>query len=69
VEDELKRYKVLLYERGTPDEFNWSETELSGFLGNRFGVKPPSLTRLPKWMRKARPRARLNTRWATLPEL
>jgi hypothetical protein len=35
VEDELKRYKVLLYERGTPDEFNWSEMELSGFLGTR----------------------------------
>jgi hypothetical protein len=32
VEHELKRYKVLLYQRGTPDEFNWSETELSGFL-------------------------------------
>jgi hypothetical protein len=37
VEDELKRYKVLLYERGTPDEFNWSETELYGFLGTRLG--------------------------------
>ena len=37
MEHELKRYKVLLYQRGTPDEFNWSETELSGFLGTRFG--------------------------------
>jgi hypothetical protein len=37
VEDELKRYKVLLYERGTPDEFNWSEMEQNGFLGTRFG--------------------------------
>ena len=35
MERELKRYKVLLYQRGTPDEFNWSETELSGFLGTR----------------------------------
>jgi hypothetical protein len=37
MEHELKRYKVLLYQRGTPDEFNWSEAELYGFLGNRFG--------------------------------
>jgi hypothetical protein len=35
VEDEPKRYKVLLYQRGTPDEFNWSEMELYGFLGTR----------------------------------
>jgi hypothetical protein len=37
MEHELKRYKVLLYQRGTPDEFNWSEMELNGFLGTRFG--------------------------------
>jgi hypothetical protein len=35
VEYKPKRYKILMYQRGTPDEFNWSETELSGFLGTR----------------------------------
>jgi hypothetical protein len=35
VEHEPKRYKVLVYQRGTPDEFNWSEMELYGFLGTR----------------------------------
>jgi hypothetical protein len=37
VEYKPKRYKILMYQRGTPDEFNWSETELSRFLGTRFG--------------------------------
>ena len=37
MERELKRYKVLLYQKGTPDEFNWSEMELYGFLGTRLG--------------------------------
>jgi len=35
MEHEPKRYKVLLYRRGTPDEFNWSEMQVYGFLGTR----------------------------------
>ena len=31
------RYKVLLYQHTEPDEFNWSEMELYGFLGTRLG--------------------------------
>ncbi len=33
----LKRYKVLLYQRQEPDEFNWNEMETYGFLGTRLG--------------------------------
>jgi hypothetical protein len=40
VEYKPKRYEILLYERGTPDEFNWSEMELSGFLGTRLDSQP-----------------------------
>jgi hypothetical protein len=31
LEDEPK-YRVLLYQRGTPDQFEWNKTELYGFL-------------------------------------
>jgi hypothetical protein len=31
-----KRYKVLLYQTTHPDEFDWNEKELYGFLGTRF---------------------------------
>jgi hypothetical protein len=33
---ELKRYRILLYQRPEPDEFNWNEMEAYGFLGTRF---------------------------------
>jgi hypothetical protein len=33
---ELKKYKILLYQRPEPDEFNWSEPAAYGFLGTRF---------------------------------
>lgn len=32
MEDKLK-YRVLLYQRGTPDEFEWSKTEVHVFFG------------------------------------
>lgn len=37
MESELKRYKVLLYQRAEPDKFNWNEMETYGFLGTRLG--------------------------------
>jgi hypothetical protein len=36
LEDQPK-YRVSLYLRDTPDEFEWHETELRGFLGTRLG--------------------------------
>jgi hypothetical protein len=36
MEDELK-YRVLLYQRGTPDEFEWSKTEVHVFFGTCLG--------------------------------
>ena len=36
MEDEPK-YRVLLYQRGTPDEFEWSKTEVHVFFGTRLG--------------------------------
>lgn len=35
--NKLKQYRVLLYQRAEPDEFNWNEMETYGFLGNRLG--------------------------------
>ena len=32
------KYRVSLYLRGTPDEFEWRERELRGFLGTRLGT-------------------------------
>jgi hypothetical protein len=32
------KYRVLLYQRGTPDEFEWSKAEVHGFLGTRLGT-------------------------------
>ena len=34
------KYRVSLYLRGTPDEFEWHETELRGFLGTRLASEP-----------------------------
>jgi hypothetical protein len=36
LEDEPK-YRLSLYLRDTPDEFEWHERELRGFLGTRLG--------------------------------
>ena len=33
------KYQVSLYLRGTPDEFEWSKTELYGFLAPRLRSK------------------------------
>ena len=35
--NKLKQYRVLLYQRAKPDEFNWNEMETYGFLANRLG--------------------------------
>jgi hypothetical protein len=33
------KYRVSLYLRGTPDEFEWNKTELYGFLAPRLRSK------------------------------
>jgi len=33
---ELKKYRILLYQRPEPDEFHWNEMAAYGFLGTRF---------------------------------
>ncbi len=40
LEDEPK-YRVLLYRRGTPDEFEWSKTEVHVFFGTCLGSDSP----------------------------
>lgn len=32
---EDKRYRMLLYQRAFPEEFNWDEDAILGFLGTR----------------------------------
>ena len=41
LEDEPK-YRVLLYQRGIPDEFEWSKTEVQVFLGTCLGSESPA---------------------------
>jgi hypothetical protein len=40
MDHKTKRYKVLLYQRpdhpNDPDEFDWDDSKLYGFLGTRF---------------------------------
>ncbi len=38
LEDEPK-YRVLLYQHGTPDQFEWNKTERYGFLAPRLRSK------------------------------
>jgi hypothetical protein len=40
LEDEPK-YRVLLYQRGTPEEFEWSKTEVQVFLGTCLSSDSP----------------------------
>jgi hypothetical protein len=39
MDHKLKRYKVLLYQRPEPDEFDWNEMETYGFLGTHLGTE------------------------------
>ena len=41
MEDEPK-YRVLLYQRGTPEEFEWNKVEVQVFLGTCLGSESPA---------------------------
>jgi hypothetical protein len=65
MEDEQK-YRVLLYQRGSPEEFGWNKVEVQVFLGTCLGSESLAAESIAEADKKSPPRARWNTRPAML---